>query len=90
MREISPAPTHYEEPFPLVLAAYNLRYPTHKSLPLLLSTAETENYLVDANTQKIVRRIVIAIEAPGYVKRVLNAYDMTFIQKTTISFDKWE
>jgi hypothetical protein len=36
--------------------------------------------------QRIVRHCRVAIEAPGWVRRVINQHDVTFVQTTTIDY----
>lgn len=77
----------YKKPFELVMAAYEKRFPTSPLIPVFLGSEILSEYKSeDGAIHMIERRCKLAVDAPGWFKKVLGIDFVYFIQKNTLNY----
>ncbi|KAJ8399708.1 hypothetical protein AAFF_G00408130 [Aldrovandia affinis] len=75
----------YKQPFELVMAAYERRFPTCPLIPMFVdSDVVTEEKSDDGATHRIERRCKLDVDAPRLLKRIAGVDFVYFVQKNSL------
>ncbi|XP_029706089.1 SEC14-like protein 1 isoform X2 [Takifugu rubripes] len=75
----------YKQPFELVMAAYERRFPTCHLIPMFVASDVTnEETSEDGSSHRIERRCTLDVDAPRLLKRIAGVDYVYFIQKNSL------
>ncbi|KAI3653581.1 hypothetical protein MP228_001528 [Amoeboaphelidium protococcarum] len=77
----------YDYPWEQVVSSYMMRFPKHPSLPVLMHSEVISDTVNEATgVRVIVRKAELEVDAPGWFKKAIGLYSLTFTQTTYIDF----